>query len=193
MLDTQLTLHTLDADLRQDGGGPILTKVEAEIWNEFESKFSGTRRCLCCWDSTFLSDWARFEAIPNHFTRTALRTDKGKARLDGVESDECDYFEICGREPRLVVELPTICKIVVPPVVAGFPNGHSFSSDASLLGIATKMLSFSGRPTEENAASAINLVGLGAESASIRTDTEEPIEELRGNSKGASSREDTRR
>ena len=64
-------------------------------------------------------------------------------------------------------------------------SGHSFSRDASLLGIATKMLSFSGRPTEGNAASAINLIGLGTESATIRTDTEEPIEELRESGRGA--------
>jgi hypothetical protein len=187
MLETQLTLHTLGADLRQDGTGPILTKVEAEIWNEFESKFSGTRRCICCWDSTMLSDWARSQAIPNHFTRSALRTDKGKARLDGVESDECDYFDICGREPRDFIEVEPVCKVVESASVAGFPNGISFSHDASLLGISTKLLSFTGGQTEENATSAINLIGMGTERARIRTDNSDAPEELRSDS--APSRE----
>ena len=172
MLDTQLTLHTLSADLRQDGGGPILTKVDAEIWNEFESKFSGSRRCLCCWDSTFLSDWSRSAVIPNHFTQSALRTEKGKARLTGNDPQECDYEEICGRERRLILEMVPVCPIVRPPPVA------DPSRITALLGISTKFLSFSG-PSDDMATAAMNLVGTGLRRGLIRTDFDGETDELR--------------
>jgi hypothetical protein len=151
-VNTDLTLHPVTLDLRQDGGGPVLTKVEAEIWNENENKFSGTRRCICCWDQTLLSDWSRSEAIPNHFLLNALGTDKGTARLTGVASFECDYGEICGIEPRRVP-------------IAGF-NGLDLSRDASLLGLATKFIAFSGGVVKYDTAG-MNLVGVGRAPATI--------------------------
>jgi hypothetical protein len=53
MLDTDLTLHPIDADLRQDDDGPVTTKAEFAIWNENEDELLeppvaslvGTRRC----------------------------------------------------------------------------------------------------------------------------------------------------
>jgi hypothetical protein len=151
-VNTDLTLHPVTLDLRQDGGGPVLTKVEAEIWNENENKFSGTRRCICCWDQTLLSDWSRSEAIPNHFLLNALGTDKGTARLTGVASFECDYREICGIEPRRVP-------------IAGF-NSLDLSRDASLLGLATKFIAFSGGVVKYDTAG-MNLVGVGRAPATI--------------------------
>jgi hypothetical protein len=101
-LDTDLTLHPMDVDLRQDGCGPVLTKAKADVWTEFESKFSASRRCICCWDSVRISAWDReFSGIPNYFIRNVLGTDKGKARIQGVSTDaaNCDYAEICGIDP----------------------------------------------------------------------------------------------
>ena len=168
-VNTDLTVHAVDADLRQDGCGPVLTKVEAEIWNEFESKFSGTRRCVCCWDQTLLSDWSRSEVIPNHFRRSALRTDKGKARLDGVGSNECDYEELCG---------PTAFQKMwsCGADFAGGP-GAGLSHDAAILGLSTKFIAFSGGITE-HATAGMNLVGAGREAATIEADIQTGGEEL---------------
>lgn len=163
-VDTDLTVHAVTADLRQDGCGPVLTKIEASIWNEFETKFSGTRRCVCCWDQTMLSNWVRSSAIPNHFKRTALRTDKGKARLEGLASTECNYYELCGPSATLK-RFANRCG--EPGAVAGIPGFHE-SEDAAILGLATKFLAFS--PSGAQATAGMNLVGMGEERAYIYYD-----------------------
>ena len=181
MTDTDLTVHAVSADLRQDGCGPVLTKIEAEIWNEFETKFSGTRRCICCWDQTMLSNWVRSVAIPNHFKRSALRTDKGKARLDGIASDECDRgteVVVNGDSDRISgYELycgPTAAnKRRNCDAVASLNNE---SEDAAILGLATKFLAFS--PSGDQATAGMNLVGAGEESAEIWVDAQIGPDEL---------------
>ncbi|MCH7873156.1 MAG: hypothetical protein IID33_15785 [Planctomycetes bacterium] len=167
-VNTDLTVHAVSVDLRQDGCGPVLTKIEASIWNEFETKFSGTRRCICCWDQTMLSDWVRSAAVPNHFKRSALRTDKGKARLNGVESTECDYFELCG-ETAFAHRSSFGCN--------GNVAGRLFESeDAAILGLATKFLGFSSSTAAHitaRATAGMNLVGMGQEAAYILYDPSE--------------------
>jgi hypothetical protein len=164
MTDTDLTVHAVSADLRQDGCGPVLTKVEAEVWNENESKFSGTRRCICCWDQTMLSDWSHNQSIPNHFLRSALGTDKGKARLDGVASTECDYESLCG--PTAKMKRWYNCTDTVDPGVAALGNGFfDASEDAAILGLATKFLAFS--PSGKLETAGMNLVGVGRKPATI--------------------------
>jgi hypothetical protein len=169
-VDTDLTVHAVSADVRQDGCGPVLTKVEAEIWNEFETKFSGTRRCICCWDQTLLSDWVRSAAIPNHFRRSALRTDKGKARLDGISSIECEsssrvnddfvsgYEKFCGKSAK---QKRRDCDLG-----GGTAGGPLESENAAILGLSTKFLSFD--PSGDQATAGMNLVGAGEEAAVIR-------------------------
>jgi hypothetical protein len=148
-LDTDLALLPLFIDVRQDGDGPVTTKIEVEIWNEFETKFSGTRRCITCWDKTRLSSFVRSAAIPNHFLRTNLRTDKGQARIDGVESVECDGTA----EPFFETE----------------------GQDAPLVGVAIKILHFNGGVERDN--SAMNLVGMGYETGIIFYDISGQAEE----------------
>jgi hypothetical protein len=159
MVDTDLTVHAVSLDLRQDNCGPILTKVEAEIWNENENKFSGTRRCVCCWDQTMLSNWSRSDAIPNHFMREALGTDKGTARLEGVASIECDYLELCG---PTAFDRMWQCGFDSSGVTAGIP---SFTEDAAILGLATKFLTYT--PSGKKDTAGMNLVGVGAKPAFI--------------------------
>lgn len=148
-VDTDLTLLPMWVDLRQENDGPTTTKVEAEIWNEFETKFSGTRRCITCWDQALVSNYVRSVAIPNHFLRSNLRTDKGKARLDGVASSECDGIN----EPF-------------------FDND---SVDAPLLGLATKVLSFNGSKMDTTG---LNVTGMGAQSTLILYDIAAQADEL---------------
>jgi hypothetical protein len=84
-VNTDLTLLPLDIDLRQDGEGAVTTKAVFDIWNMNEWKFSGTYRCIRCWDQTWISVYDP----PNHFLRMNLQTNKGKARIDGVASTVC--------------------------------------------------------------------------------------------------------
>ncbi len=167
-VDTDLTIHAVSADLRQDGCGPVLTKVVADVWNENESKFSGTRRCVCCWDQTMLSDWVRTPAAPNHFLRTMLGTDRGKARLDSVSSLECDYETFCG---SLALQKRQACEGVVhvnPPNVDG-SGGESV--DAAILGLGATFLDF--RPSGTSDIAAINIAGAGRATARIEYDVQE--------------------
>jgi hypothetical protein len=80
--ETDLTLVPATADVRQGTTGPVVTKAHADIWNMNEVKFSGTYRCITCWDQALLQNYE----IPNHFLVEHLQTDHGKARIDGVAS-----------------------------------------------------------------------------------------------------------
>jgi hypothetical protein len=85
-IDTDLTLHPISTDLRQDNRGPIKTKAKFDIWNQNEVRFSGTEKCITCWDQALLSGYA----ATNHFLLGNLQTDKGKARINGEASTVCD-------------------------------------------------------------------------------------------------------
>jgi len=62
--------------------GCVITKAKADIWNQNETRFSGSERCVVSWDQQLLSEWAP----TNNFRRNVLQTDKGKARIDGIAS-----------------------------------------------------------------------------------------------------------
>lgn len=85
LIDTDLTLLPAGLDLRQENDGPTITKAKFDIWNENERRFSGTERCVSCWDQSLLSRYGH----PNHFRRETLHTDKARARIDGLESNVC--------------------------------------------------------------------------------------------------------
>lgn len=75
------------------GSNPCpVTKAKFDIWNENEVRFSGTERCVISWDEHYLSSYTEL-GHPNHFIRSALQTDKGKARIDGLRSPV-----VCGAE-----------------------------------------------------------------------------------------------
>jgi hypothetical protein len=88
--DTDLTLHPLDADLRQ-AGAPVRTKANFVVWNENEVKFSGAYRCVTCWDQTLLSLYADEGSPPPTpvFLLPVLQTDHGKAVIEGVSGIAC--------------------------------------------------------------------------------------------------------
>jgi len=155
-IDTDLTLHPVSADLRQDTRGPITTKAKFDIWNENERRFSGTERCITCWDQTLLSNYD----APNHFLIQNLQTDKGKARIDGMASSVCDSgVEFNG-------------------IVAGDIFRYRKSEDASLLGVVAKVIAFSGVDSRQTR-SGRSLVGMGIQSAEILQDVISPPGELR--------------
>lgn len=88
-LDTDLTLLPMLIDLRQEADPPVITKAHFDIWNANEDGFSGTTRCIECWDQTWLSAYE----LPNQFMLNIIHTDKGKARINGVASDMCPESE----------------------------------------------------------------------------------------------------
>ena len=138
-VDTDLTLFPVDLDVRQDGEPPIITKAHFDIWNMEERMFSGTTRCITCWDQTMLSAYDP----PNHFMVGNLQTDKGKARIDGMASPVCGPYAVA----------------------------------SPLLGVAAKMLAFSGGGNGF-AAAGTTLVGQGEEPATILFDIAEIPGEL---------------
>jgi hypothetical protein len=152
-IDTDVTVFPVSVDLRQETEGPVVTKVRFDIWNENETRFSNTERCISCWDQALLSDYI----APNHFLVNFLQTDAGKARLDGLASQECDVL------------LCDLLDVFTP----------NCSTNAAILGIATKLIAFSGAGTGV-AASSVNMAGMDTESATIQYDIIAPPGEVIG-------------
>ena len=97
--NTDVTLHPVSVDLRQETDGPVTTKAHFDVWNMNEVKFSGAYRCITCWDQTLLSDYG----IPNHFLIDTLQTAHGKARIDGLESQLCDELPLFESEDAAIL------------------------------------------------------------------------------------------
>ncbi len=83
--DAELTLHVLQADLRQEGFELFTTLARFTIWNMNEVKFTGLSLPVRCWDTRPMSAYP----IPNHFLRGNLHTDRGVARIEGLGSTQC--------------------------------------------------------------------------------------------------------
>ncbi len=156
--NTDVTLHPISADLRQETDGPVTTKAHYLVWNMNEGKLSGAFRCITCWDQALLSSYG----IPNHFGLLDLQTDHGKARVDGLASQLCD-LDLFG-----------------PGGPGTPPDGilDVVSQPASLLGIVVKQLNIDGGA--DFAAAGSNMFGLGTENAVILYDPEDAPPEQTG-------------
>jgi hypothetical protein len=163
-VDTALTLHAVSADLRVNGCGPVQTQIEAHIWNDVGSKFTGTRRCVCGWDQVHLSDWVRSRAVPNHFLRHALGTYFGIARLTAIDSVECDYTN-CGESATLKRRA---CAGAPIDTCTSVFNPYGQSEPAALLGLSTQF-EWSTLPVGLTTIGA-SLQGIGQRTAEIRFD-----------------------
>jgi hypothetical protein len=166
-VDTDLTLHPVTVDLRQEHDEPITTKAHFDIWNMNERKLSNTRRCITCWDQVLLS---RFNN-PNTFLLVNLQSDKGKARIDGKQANECEDNCFHEEDPDFAPDNQT----------AGFLDDvldleFVCSQDASLLGVAAKTLRFGGNSIDY---AGNELVGMGVERASVFYDITDPPGSLR--------------
>lgn len=146
--DTDITLHPLTLDLRQETTGPVTTKADFTVWNQNEVKLSGQHRCVTCWDQ----ELARFYDLPNHLFLSTLQTNHGKARIDGVASQLCDVDAYGlggpGTPPDGVIDI--------------------FSQPVALAGLRATILSFD--DMQDFDAAGGNMVGMGIESAVIRVD-----------------------
>lgn len=126
-VDTDLTLHPVSIDVRQETDGPITFKAHFDVWNMDETKFSGAFRCITCWDQWLLSQ----HGIPNHFLLGNLQTDKGRARVDGQASQLCDI------PPVIISQEASILGVVAKHL--NFQFGMSYAAaGTNLHGLGTQ-------------------------------------------------------
>jgi hypothetical protein len=153
--DTDITVHPVSADLRQQTGGPVRTKVVYDIWNEDERRRSGTEICVTCWNQTIASMYP----APNHLLIGNLSTAKGKARLEGCPPATCG------------------------PNVAGCPGSINAAILGVQIKVLD-FYSVHGPPNpfmlEGKAESAITMVGQGDLAAEIKYDILEDSDEVQG-------------
>ena len=102
-VDTDLTLFPVKLDARQETEGHVTTKAKFDIWNENEVKFSGTERCITCWDQKLLGLYDP----PNHFSWYTLQTNAGRAQIEGLGSTV-----VCGPEAVDAPMLGTAMKLL---------------------------------------------------------------------------------
>ncbi len=147
-LDTDLSLLPILQDLRQNNIGPVHTKASFDIWNQNEDFFSGTDRCIVCWDQFLLSNLD----LPNHFLFDVftLQTRTGKARIHGIASPTVCDETLCGEDGE-------------PPC----------SEDAPLLGVSNKLITFSSVVPSLDYAAGI-LRGQGLERGYVYADVPAP-------------------
>ncbi len=121
--DTDLTLLIVTNDLRQETTGPRTTKAKFEIWNQNEVGFSGMEYCITKWDENLLS------AKGGHFLIQNLQTDKGRARISGLQSAVCDHPPVMSTSESL---LGVAAKVLL------FDNTYLALSGTNLFGSGTK-------------------------------------------------------
>jgi hypothetical protein len=107
---------------------PPISKAVHEIWNENEIRFMGTERCIYAFDERLISVYTDdLISVPNFYKRTALQTDRGRARIDGMTSPG-----VCGPEsidsPLLGVQFKQI----------QFPNDRVEVGATTLVGVGVE-------------------------------------------------------
>jgi len=178
--DSSLTFMAGDLDLRQDTNGPSATKADFEIWNEDEVRFSGTERCVTCWDTTL----AAFFNAPNHFLIPFLHTNKGRARVNGIGSIVCPGS----------VDVALLGVIVRELTFSGFPF-PSMRSAITPVGEgvedATILYDIPVRPEELSApsetAAPVDAIGRGQPLRSVSRSPKLPVETFAAQDRGAVS------
>jgi hypothetical protein len=86
--DTDLAVSLCKKDLKQDRA-EICTKLTFTIWNEDETKFTGTHQCVDCWIERYLSE---IDTFPENFYRGQLKTRFARFRVQGIYSNVCDGY-----------------------------------------------------------------------------------------------------
>ena len=89
-LQNRLVVASCTEDLRQDWA-PVTTKLNFDIWNANEVKFTGTYECANSWHEVLLGGASLVKgANPRTFTAASLGTVAGYYRVEGVKSVVCD-------------------------------------------------------------------------------------------------------
>jgi hypothetical protein len=91
-LRNRLAVAACHLPLNQDWT-PVTTKLQFDVWNADEIKFSGAFACAGAWHETQFTD---IEAAPDNFTRVNLGTDSARYRAQGVKSTQCPGSQAVG-------------------------------------------------------------------------------------------------
>lgn len=83
---TELSIASCRQDFRQDRA-LTYTKLQFDIWNEQETKFTGAYECMNSWWSSALED---VDHAGSQFSLDALKTPTARFRVRGVASSQCD-------------------------------------------------------------------------------------------------------
>jgi hypothetical protein len=102
-VETDLTLVPCFQDLRQDRV-PTCTKAKFDIWNENETKYTGSYRCIKCWFEGYLDQIGA--QVPgkgfggDKFVYKNLHTTVGRFRVTGVASTVCNtaFGTLCTKQ-----------------------------------------------------------------------------------------------
>jgi hypothetical protein len=81
----RLAIVGCNLDIRQDWF-PVYTKLQFDVWNEEEVKFSGAFECADSWHET---DFTNLDAGTQSFTFAALGTSAARYRVQGLSSTQC--------------------------------------------------------------------------------------------------------
>jgi hypothetical protein len=83
---TRLTLSACTVDLRQDWQ-PAYTKLQFDVWNADEVKFTGAFECGDSWHETDFT--TKFDAGLQNFAPEVLGTRSARHRVQAVKSQQC--------------------------------------------------------------------------------------------------------
>ena len=89
-LQNRLVVSSCTQDLRQDYNIHV-TKLNFDIWNAHETKFTGAWDCADSWHETILGGKYLVKgAQPQNFTAASLGTGAAYYRVEGQKSTQCD-------------------------------------------------------------------------------------------------------
>lgn len=95
VLQTRLAIAGCTLNLRQDWL-PVFTKLQFDVWNEDEVKFTGAFECADSWHETEFEDvldatnGGPVDSGAQNFTAATLGTYSARYRVQGVKSAECE-------------------------------------------------------------------------------------------------------
>jgi hypothetical protein len=104
----QLSVASCTQDLRQDYEY-ITTKLQFDVWNEEEVKFTGAHECSDSWHEVYLNEEDIMTAGKN-FTAETLKTDSAYYRVKGMKSKVCDdkvFFKYDKWGNKIPIIVPT--------------------------------------------------------------------------------------
>jgi hypothetical protein len=105
---SRLTLAACTLNLQQDWV-PVWTKLQFDVWNEDEIKFTGAYECSDSWHETAFTAGTQavaglaaginavddgIDAAAQNFARTTVGTDLARFRVQGVRSTQCENATI---------------------------------------------------------------------------------------------------
>jgi hypothetical protein len=111
LLDHRISVSSCLQDLRQDFT-PHWTKLQFDVWNAFENKFTGAFECA---NSSHSFPLSGVDVMADNFAADDLRTDAAFAHIRGVASTQCNT-------PR-PTEATGLVAVIARVISLGVPGG----------------------------------------------------------------------